>query len=589
MSSVRSLRARVSFAVMVIVALVGIFVFRLVDLQIVQANDLNAASFSQRSDVVTTFGNRGSILDANGVVLAGSVLRYTITASPRYATTFTRTTDTATGAKSDVSVPEAATELATATGQPQADILTALTADPASDYAVIAKSIDVDAYNAVRALNIPYLYYEAQQARTYPNGSVAGNIVGFVGSDGQAQAGTELKENSCLAGKNGIESAQTGEDGVRIPGSTVETRAAVNGGDIVLTLNSDLQYFAQQTLAQRVQQVGGESGTVVVTEVKTGKVLVAAEYPTVDPNNVDGTAADFRGSQIFTSTFEPGSTFKAFTAAALVDAGEATPESQVLAPYKYVAPGGAVIHDSGYHADSRFTLTGVLMDSSNTGISILSEAMPAQQRWDYMKKFGLGADSEVNFPGEEAGDLKDPNNLDNQTLYNTTFGQGLTVTAIQMASIYQTIANGGVRMPVQLIEGCRAADGTISEAPATAGAQVISKTAADETVNMLESVVTKGYASSSLQIPGYRVSAKTGTAEMSDGNGAYGSQHLTSMAGMAPSDDPQYVVSVTIAKPVTITSALAAAPVFQKVLSQVLKTYRVQPSTLPDPQLPTTY
>ena len=326
MSSVRSLRARVSIAVLVIVALVGIFVVRLVDLQIVQAKDLNAASFSQRSDVVTTFGNRGSIVDANGVVLAGSVLRYTITASPRFAAPFSRT-DATTRAKSEVSVAEAATELATATGQPQADILSALTTDPTSDYAVVAKSIDVDSYNAVRALKIPYLYYVAEQARTYPNGSVAGNIVGFVGSDGQAQAGTELKENACLAGKNGIESAQTGEDGVRLPGSTVQTQSAVNGGDVVLTLNSDLQYFAQQTLAQRVQQVGGESGTVVVTEVKTGKVLVAAEYPTVDPNNVDGTAANFRGSQIFTSTFEPGSTFKAFTAAALVDAGAATPET----------------------------------------------------------------------------------------------------------------------------------------------------------------------------------------------------------------------------------------------------------------------
>lgn len=588
MSSVRSLRGRVSLAVMVIVALVGVFVFRLVDLQIVQAKDLNAASLSQRSDVVTTFGNRGSILDANGVVLADSVLRYTITASPRYAAPFSRS-DAATGAKTDVSVAEAATELATATGQPQADILSALTSDPTSDYSVVAKSINVDSYNAVRALKIPYLYYVAEQARTYPNGSVAGNIIGFVGADGQAQAGTELKENTCLAGQNGIESAQTGEDGVRLPGSTVETQPAVNGGDVVLTLNSDLQYFAQQTLAQRVQQVGGESGTVVVTEVKTGKVVVAAEYPTVDPNNVDGTAANFRGSQIFTSTFEPGSTFKAFTAAALVDSGAATPSSHVLAPYRYVAPGGAVIHDSGFHADMPFTLAGVLMDSSNTGISMLSEAMPAQQRWDYMKKFGLGADSEVNFPGEEAGDLKDPNNIDNQTLYNTTFGQGLTVTAIQMASIYQTIANGGVRMPVQLIEGCRAADGTMTEVPAAEGQQVISKTAANETVNMLESVVTKGYASSSLQIPGYRVSAKTGTAEMSDGNGNYGSLYLTSLAGMAPSDNPQYVVSVTIAKPVTIRSALAAAPVFQKVLSQVLKTYRVQPSTVPDPELPTTY
>jgi cell division protein FtsI (penicillin-binding protein 3) len=151
-SSVRSLRGRVSLAVMVIAALVGVFVFRLVDLQVVKANDLNAASLSQRSDVVTTFGDRGSILDANGVVLAGSVLRYTITASPRFAATFSRTPDPATGATVDVSVAEAAAEVATAAGKPAAEVLAALTADPTSDYAVLAKSIDVDAYNAVRAL-----------------------------------------------------------------------------------------------------------------------------------------------------------------------------------------------------------------------------------------------------------------------------------------------------------------------------------------------------------------------------------------------------------------------------------------------------
>ena len=333
-STTRTTRGRVAIAVLVIMAVVSVFVVRLVDIQVVQADSLNAQSLASRSDSTVTLGTRGDIVDANGVVLATSILRYAIEADPSAAASFKR--PVADGSKTEVEVPkdQAVAELATAMKLDPAAITAILDADPTSRYALIAKSVDVSTYNAVRALDIPWLYYKADQSRSYPDGSVAGNLVGFVSADGQAQAGTELTEDKCLAGTNGSEVTETGEDGTGIPGSTVTTQQAVDGGTVQLTINSDLQYFAQEALAQRVTEVGAESGTVVVTEAKTGKILTAAEYPTVDPNNIDATDPEYRGAKVFSDPFEPGSTFKSITAASLIDAGAASTASQVSAPYE---------------------------------------------------------------------------------------------------------------------------------------------------------------------------------------------------------------------------------------------------------------
>ena len=169
------------------------------------------------------------------------------------------------------------------------------------------------------------------------------------------------------------------------------------------------------------------------------------------------------------------------------------------------------------------------------------------------------------------------------------FGQGLTTTALQIASVYQTIANGGVRMPVTLVDGCRGSDGTVTEQPSTEGRRVISEKAADETAQMLERVYADGWLSDVWQIPGYRVAAKTGTAQVPDGQGGYQTGYLVSVSGFAPADDPEFVVSVSIMDPVKMNSSAASAPVFQQVMSQVLKKYRTVPSGAPAPELPATW
>jgi cell division protein FtsI (penicillin-binding protein 3) len=583
-------RRRIAVTICALVMIIGLFVVKLVDIQVVRADTLNAQSLGNRSVEDTLYGSRGDILSADGSMLAGAVIRYDVTLSPKNAAPWDRTVD---GKETTVTVPEAAAEIGAVIGRSQAQVLAiisdALADNPDSDFAYVAKQVDVDAFRALDKLDIPWLYFKAHPSRVYPNGAVAGNLVGFVSSSGTAQAGLELGQDSCLAGENGTAVYERGGDGVPIPGSSVTTKPAQDGGDVLTTIDSDLQWYVQETLAGQAQATGAAWGTVVVQEAKTGKLLAVADYHSVDPNNVGASDAEDRGSRAFTASFEPGSTFKALTAASVIDAGKAGPRSQVVAPYRYKPGNGADVNDSEFHANENLTLTGVLIESSNTGMSKFGEKLTDKQRFDYMTRFGVGSKSEVGFPSEDPGILHPYQEWDAQTKYATTFGQGLTTTAIQIASIYQTIANDGVRMPVQLVEGCRAPDGTVTETPSTKGTRVISEAAAHETSDILENVYGHAWLRDVWKIPGYRVASKTGTAQMPDGHGGYSHGYLVSVSGYAPADDPEFVVSVSLADPVKMNSSAASAPIFQKVMSQVLKKYRAVPSGTAAPVLPATW
>jgi len=584
----RSTRLRVTTTLLVVVAFFALVVVKLIDIQIVNAAEYNAASAGKMSLPATVFAPRGSITDSSGKVLADAVMRYDITMSPRNARDFER----GSGASIvKVTVAQAAAEIAAITKQKPEDILKivadALAEDPNSDFAYVARSVDVGEFRALNELEIPWLYFEQAPSRTYPNGSVAGNLLGYVGSDGTPLAGLELTEDSCLAGVNGEETYERSADGVRIPGSTVTAVKAKSGSDLRLTIDSDLQWYAQQTLATQAAAQGATFGIAVVLEVKTGKLKAVADYPSVDPNNIDGTPEEFRGSYAFAAPYEPGSTMKALTSSMVVDAGLADHSSQVDAPSLMEFSNGARVKDSTGHA-SNLTLQGVIVESSNVGMSLFGEGLSTDQRYDYMTKFGLGTPTEVGFLGESSGILYDPESWDNQTYYNMFFGQGLSATAVQMAGAYQAIGNGGVRLPVRLVEDCTSEDGSVSTPNLPGPQRVVSEAAAAETVQMLEGVVTDGWLGPALSIPGYRVAAKTGTAEMSAGDGTYSSSFIVSIAGLMPAEDPQYVVLVTLANPAA-NSTSAVAPVIHDLMEQVIKQYRVEPSTSGSPYWPVTY
>jgi cell division protein FtsI (penicillin-binding protein 3) len=365
-----------------------------------------------------------------------------------------------------------------------------------------------------------------------------------------------------------------------IPGSE-RIVDAVNGGTVQLTINSDLNWYLQQMIAEEAQKQGAKGGTVTVVEVKTGKIRAAAEWPAMDPNDLDSSTPETRYSQIFHKDFEPGSTFKAITAAAAIEGAGLTPLSTVTASSRETFPNGAVINDSFNHPAYNYTLAGGLIDSSNVALSKFGTMVSPDVRYDYLQKFGVG-EKTLGFPSEVGGILHPVSEWDNQSLYTTTFGQYFTVTAPQLAGAYQAIANGGEKIDLSLIESCTGSDGTVVTPDAPAHQQVVAEKTAAELTQMLENVAVQGGNADRIQVPGYRVTSKTGTAQVSDGNGGYkAGVYYTSMVGFAPVDDPQYVVVVTLDEPTKVVSSAATASAFQKAMTQVMKTYRVMPSTIP--------
>ncbi len=584
MKQSRTTRRRLAVAILITFALVAVFVVRLVDIQVVRAAELNAASSDKRAVASVDPAPRGTIVDTNGIVLADSVTRYDITASPRYAKPFTR--KNADGSVTDVSVQQAVSEISALTKASPNAMLLALTTDPTSDFTYLVKGVDTPTFRSIRDLGIPWVYPRAKPHRTYPAGSVAGNLVGFVGTDGP-QNGLEFTQDRCLASTDGASTYERGADGVRIPGSTVTTIQAVPGGTLKLTIDSDLQWFVQQAIAEQANAIGAESAMAGVVRVSDGHLMALADYPSVDPNNVSSSSTAFFGSRAFSYMFEPGSIMKGITASMLIDQRAASPTTQVTVPEIWRTPDGARIRDATFHAPMHWTLTGVLEQSSNVGMSMLGTRLPASVRYDYLRKYGFGEATPIHFQGEAGGILaKDWNTQQN---YDTTYGQGVSVTFAQMLSAYQGIANGGNRLPLALVEGCTGPDGTVTEAPSTQGTQVVSQKAAQTTVKMLESVVTGGWLSSQLSIPGYQIAAKTGTAQVARPTGGYGNDYIVSVTGIAPADNPQYVVIVTYVKPHIMKTSAAAAPTFHKIMAQVLKTYRVPPSIKAAPGYPTTW
>jgi len=571
----RSTRARLSFVLLVIVALMTVFIVRLVDLQIVQAETLNAEADSKRTLTQVSYGTRGDIVDTRGAVLADSVERFDIVISP-YVTLLRE--------NAEVVVLEDLIEITDIIGGDPTEMLDMILENPESDFEYLAKSLTLEQYQAVVELGISWLYYELNPERSYPNGEIAGNLVGFIGTDG-AQAGVELTENECLTGDVVEASYARGEDGVALPGSSVETLEASDGGTLTLTIDRDLQFYVQQRMAQTAEALGATWATGVVMRVSDAHLLAVSDWPTVDPNNVDLADRGALGSRAFSTPYEPGSTVKALTAASLIDAGVANQQTQVVSPYALeLSNGGGVISDSFYHADQRLTLAGALVESSNTAIAQYTDLLDAASRHDYLQDFGLGEATGIEFNGESSGILYDAEDWDARTNYAVQFGQGLSTTSIQMASAYQALGNDGVRLPPVLVEGCELPDGTVTNLPDTEGTRVISEAAASQTLEMMEMVYSSSGSAPNLQIPGYRVAVKSGTAQVAE-NGAYGGSVVISYAGLAPAEDPEYIVIATAGIPDSIYSG-AIASTFRDIMAQTLTTYRVTPSSSSGPNLP---
>lgn len=581
MPKLRPLAVRRLIAMTMVLVGALAFTVRLVDLQVVRAPDYNAEALDKRGVPVTIPSLRGDIVDRNGVVLATTDERYDVQLSPKNVN-YWRTLEQA-----DEWVPigtdEAFEAVAAITGQTPEDLEKivddALADDPKSDFAYVKRSVDLTALNALKKLDIPWITFDVNNQRLYPNGAVGGSVVGFIGAEGEPQAGIELSQNECLVGTDGEETYERGADGVRLPGSVVVTKTAEDGGTVQLTIDRDLQYEAQQSINHQVEASNAEWGLLTIMDAKTGELLAVAEDHSVDPNDVDASTPDRREARSFTYPYEPGSTYKTFTAASLLDAGAATINTPNLTPYRWDPEPGVTFADSSAHGDMPWTLSGIIVESSNVGISMLGARLDEQTRHDYLERFGLGQETSTGMPLESSGLLYDAAEWDRQTSYNTMFGQGLSSTIIQTASGYQAIANDGVRIPPTLVKGCAEEDGSVTEFEAQDPVRVISPEAAAETRKMIEAMATEGWIASDAAVPGYRLGGKTGTAEQSDGEGGYRSDYVYSFAGMFPMDDPQYVAVATIAYPKIGHGTVTAVRAWHSAAEATIRTFHLPPSS----------
>lgn len=597
----RSPRRRTVVALGLVLAVLTAFVVRLIDIQVVNAsvhvaNSQSLATGAERP----LYGARGEIVDANGSVLATSTILYDVQVDPSLAVKGLAQTDSdgnevkgADGKPVMVPWTELAARIGAVTGQSAADVekvvTDALAENPLSQWAVIKAFVSTEEYRALGALDLPFLSFAKHPSRVYPNGAVAGNILGFVGSDSTPLEGVEDLQNSCLESQKGSLSYQRGADGVIIPGTELE-KPAVDGGTLKLTIDTDLQWYLQQLIAEETSRYQANWGGIIVMEAKTGKIRAIAETPTVDPNDPGASAPENRGSRLLRVSYEPGSTFKPVTAATAIEQAGLTPTSTVTAPDRIEFPNGAVVNDSESHPVENLTLTGGLVESSNVAMSQFGTMVAPEVRQQYLENFGVGGGDALNWSGSpDAGFSSNAADWDNQTYYTTTFGQAFTVTPVQVASVFQTIANGGVRMPAQLVESCTKPDGTVVTPDEPAPVQVIKPETASEVSQMLENVYAQGTLAADINIPGYRIAVKTGTAQVPDGVGGYkDGLFVTSLAGFAPADNPQYVVLTLFDEPKTNRMSSANRSVFKKAMMQVLTYYRVMPSNSATPLLPVT-
>ncbi|MET1085634.1 MAG: penicillin-binding protein 2 [Arthrobacter sp.] len=567
------------------VALLLVVAARVLVVQGFDPESFASKAADRRTQVSVLASERGQILDMNGAVLAQSIVRYDIVGAPNVNTAF----DTFRRVNKDGSVVEVTRdqgirELADLLTTRESDVRDSLTGEGLFTY--LARSVDAGVERAIMELAVPGVESRPVKKRSYPQGAVAGSIVGYTNDDGGA-AGLELTLNDRLDGKDGERTFQMGADGIIIPTAPLRVMPATNGQSVKLTIDTDLQYAAQVAIETQAEKLSADWANIIVIEAKTGKVRAMAETDSVDPNDPGATSVANRGARSIQAAIEPGSTDKAITAAAAIEEGIVSPESRLVVPPGY-SVNGQFFKDSFEHGTETRTFAGIIGSSMNTGTVMVGEHLTRQQRYDYLRKFGIGQKTGIPLPGESAGLLATPDSWDGRQEFAVLFGQGVSQTPLQTTMAFQAIANDGVLLKPQLIESYIDPDGTEHPVTAEAGSRAVSEATAQKTRDILESVVTAGGAKD-VKVPGYRVGGKTGTAEAVSDDGVGLAGYTASFVGMAPMDDPQYVVMVNVQRPQGNIYGISTAPVFNNIMSRVLTTFSVAPSLTPPVSLPQEY
>ncbi|SDD12142.1 cell division protein FtsI (penicillin-binding protein 3) [Geodermatophilus telluris] len=457
-------------------------------------------------------------------------------------------------------------------------------------YVVLARQVAPETTDAIDELGLAGVSFEDDPVRLYPAGSVGGQIVGWVGRDGAGLGGIELRFEDQLAGTDGQRRVEVGSGGNPIPSGIDESTPATDGSTVELTVDQDVQFMTEQRLAEACADGATTRASAVVLDVHTGEVVAMGSCPGYDPSQAGRTDPELLGNPVVSDVFEPGSVMKAVTLAAAVEEGRARPDT-VLIVNGHIEAGDVVVTDAHDHAPVDWTVTGILAKSSNVGTIMLAREVGDATLERYLRAFGVGEETGVELPGESAGILEDSADWTESRAANVPIGQGVSVTTLQMASVYQAIANGGVRIPPRLVESLTAPDGTTATPEAPEATRVVSEDTADALAYMLEAVVGPGGTAPLGEVEGYRVAGKTGTAQRPNPecNCYAGGGYVTTFVGFAPADDPQYVVAVDLERPSSdAEGGQVAAPVFADVMRAVLTHNGVVPSGTERPDFPLT-
>jgi cell division protein FtsI (penicillin-binding protein 3) len=512
----------------------------------VRGSDLKSRAVAQQVEDVTVAARRGTITDRNGVELAVSEDSVTVFANPRV-----------------VSDPAGtAARLAPFLGRPSPDLLAKL-ADRSKGFVYLARKLPLSKGTLVQKLKIPGVGTTEEPRRVYPQGTLAGQLLGSVGVDNYGLSGIEQSLEGRLHGKDG--ERRIVNDALGKPVSIVDSKRAQSGEDVRLTIDANIQERVEAVLAGVGQTFRPKGATALVLDPRTGAILALANWPPVDPSK-PGAASYLTQDRAVQANYEPGSTFKAFTVSGALEEKLITPQTVFDLPIT-LQVADRQIEDAEARGPESLTVAQILAQSSNVGAVKIGMRLGATRFDRWVRRFGFGRPTGIDLPGEAAGIVLRPTHYSGSSIGNLPIGQGIAVTPMQMAAGYEAIANGGLLHRPHVIEG--------DPAPVR---RVISTRTAAQVSRMLEGVLGPGGTAEEAQVEGYTLAGKTGTAEKAIPGGYSKSDFVASFIGFAPARDPRLLVAVMVDTPRgSIYGGVVAAPAFEKIVSFALPYLRIPP------------
>jgi cell division protein FtsI (penicillin-binding protein 3) len=550
----RAINRRVRLLVAVFVLAFAVVLARAGWLQAVRAESLGRLATSQHRETITVPARRGAVFDRTGVELALGERTITVYANPK-----------------EIRDPRAvASAVGEALGKDPAELVSQLS-DRSRGFVYLARKADPREVESLREQEIVGVGFLPEERRTYPLRDVAAEVVGYAGVDNHGLAGLELAFDDVLAGRDGRKTIVRDPMGHAL--DVVDAEDARDGRDIHLTIDNTLQRRVERVLAETRARWGATAATAVVLDPRTGDVLAMGVEPGFDANGFPTVPRERQRNRAVTDTYEPGSTFKVVTLAAVLESGMVTPRTAYTLPYS-IEVADRVIHDAEGRGTETMTVAEILSRSSNVGVITLALGLGRERLSEWIERFGFGRATGIEYPGESAGIVLPPDEWSGSTIGNVPIGQGIAVTPLQMASVYGAIANGGVAVQPRLVERV---GGERVRPPKDR--RVVSAQTAKQVTAMLRGVVDGG-SGAEAAIPGYFVAGKTGTAAKPDPTtGGYSeTSYVASFVGFAPARDPRLVVLVTVDEPRgAIWGGVVAAPAFAEITEFALQYLQIPP------------